>query len=599
MKNKLQKILDKKGPSNYSKGLKDDVKLLNMLKEVFGDLSLPELFYLGLYDQTPPICKNNKKLLFKSLKDGYRKYCGTGKNCPCRQESHSEKIKSVWRNRTSKEKETLFNKAKKTSIMRYGSDNPVKNTVIQEKIKQTNLKKHGVEYPLQSKKIQDKIKQTNLKNHGVEYPLQSKKIFEKTMQTSIEKYDGLMTHARKLLYEKYNGNPFSDNAVREKIKTTLIKNYGVDHPSKSPELILKRTEKYYKKYKRYNPAQLHLSDEVWSILQDKELFSKIYNEKGLIGTTKFLKTSDGLIAKYVDKHKLKRRGYRSSYENSISEFLKSLNIIFIQDNRTICKEYNKKLYEIDFVIPDKKICIEFNGLYYHSEISGNKQKNYHKMKLDACEKKGYQLITIFEDEFLDNSELVYNMLKNKLGISEKGVFGRKCIIKEIAWKETKEFLDKHHVQKAGNITKNNIAAIYKNKIVAVMSFGLNISDKKLMEIKRYATNGKNNPGVASKLFNYFLNKYNPDKVLSYADRRWSQGNLYYKLGFKLDKTVPPNYWYLENYYIRLHRSNFTKGRIRKKFNLDKDYVFKEVEFMNEHGYDRIWDCGNLRFIYEK
>lgn len=100
---------------------------------------------------------------------------------------------------------------------------------------------------------------------------------------------------------------------------------------------------------------------------------------------------------------------------------------------------------------------------------------------------------------------------------------------------------------------------------------------------------------------FFLNKcftknYNPQKIVSYADRRWtySKTNLYDKLGFvKIDDGIP-NYWYIDNTWERIHRFNFRKNVLNEKLqNFDENLT--EWENMQINGYDRIWDCGHLKY----
>lgn len=47
------------------------------------------------------------------------------------------------------------------------------------------------------------------------------------------------------------------------------------------------------------------------------------------------------------------------------------------------------------------------------------------------------------------------------------------------------------------------------------------------------------------------------------------------------------------YEKRLHRFNFTKQRIIEKYNGLAE--FSEWENMKLLGYDRIWDCGHLKY----
>ena len=62
-------------------------------------------------------------------------------------------------------------------------------------------------------------------------------------------------------------------------------------------------------------------------------------------------------------------------------------------------------------------------------------------------------------------------------------------------------------------------------------------------------------------------------------------------------TVPPNYWYyqLSNTNKRWHRYNFAKHTLKTKLN-NFDPQLTEYQNMLNHGYERVWDCGNLCYI---
>ena len=107
-------------------------------------------------------------------------------------------------------------------------------------------------------------------------------------------------------------------------------------------------------------------------------------------------------------------------------------------------------------------------------------------------------------------------------------------------------------------------------------------------------------GAASKLLKYFIKKYNPESIISYADRRISDGNLYEKIGFSFSHCSDPRYFYFpkKNPLDRLHRSNFTKSKIKIKFpNVDLSKTEKDI--MKELEYGRIWDCGTKVYIWNK
>jgi hypothetical protein len=282
--------------------------------------------------------------------------------------------------------------------------------------------------------------------------------------------------------------------------------------------------------------------------------------------------------------------YISKAEKEVFEFLDS-KVRCIPNNKTTIYPY-----ELDIVIPSKRIAIEYCGLYWHSELSG-KDRNYHLNKLNLCQEKGYSLITIFEDEYLNRKDVVLNRLLHILNINDsKTIYARDCKIKEIDNKLSSDFLNLYHIQ--GNTGSGiKLGAFYNNKLISIMTFSkLSIakgskSVEGVWELSRFCSHiNYRIVGVASKLFSYFEKNYNWNKIISYADRRWSNGNMYYKLGFDFVKYTQPNYWYLKNGGIhRIHRFS-----LRKKPNEPKEIT--EWEIRQEQGYNRIWDCGNMKFI---
>jgi len=260
-----------------------------------------------------------------------------------------------------------------------------------------------------------------------------------------------------------------------------------------------------------------------------------------------------------------------------------------------------KPYELDIVVPSKKIAIEYNGLYWHNDR--RKKKGYHLNKLTMCEEAGYTLITIFEDEFKFKKEIVLSRLKNILGVSDGEKIGaRKCLIREIDTKLKNRFLNKHHIQGADR-AKIKLGAFYDDKLVSVMTFSapsVSKGAKRISsgdyELSRFCSDYKLSiVGIASKLFKYFVKNYDFNFIFTYSDRRWSTGNLYKNLGFEHISTSVPNYWYIVE-EKRVHRYNFRKDRLKKMLMYDKDLT--EIAIMKKSGFTRIFDCGNMKWGYQ-
>ena len=97
------------------------------------------------------------------------------------------------------------------------------------------------------------------------------------------------------------------------------------------------------------------------------------------------------------------------------------------------------------------------------------------------------------------------------------------------------------------------------------------------------------------LLKYFIKTYNPNSIVTFADRRWStKNNVYIKNGFKFVHDSPPNYWYFNKSQNRQHRFNFRKSTLKNKLKI-YDESLTEWENMQLNGYDRIWDCGSSKY----
>ena len=285
-------------------------------------------------------------------------------------------------------------------------------------------------------------------------------------------------------------------------------------------------------------------------------------------------------------------------ENLISYINNTLGIETINHDRSIISPY-----ELDIYIPSKKIGIEYNGLFWHSEYFG-KDKNYHLNKLNACIEKGIKLIQIFEDEYINKQDIVLNKIRHLLGKADanKKMYGRNCTIKEISSKESKEFLEKSHIQGFARSTIY-LGAFNDGKLIGVMSFLRENNGSNNWELNRFATdNDYICCGIGGKLFKYFTRNYSPDKIKSFADRRWTvdeKNNVYIQLGFKFGSYVPPDYSYFrqKDGLTRQHKFNFRKQVLHIKYGLPLSMT--ENEMVKKLKCFKIWNCGLIKYVWKK
>ena len=132
---------------------------------------------------------------------------------------------------------------------------------------------------------------------------------------------------------------------------------------------------------------------------------------------------------------------------------------------------NKKIldnhYELDIVIPSKKLAVECNGLYWHSSAQ-NKDCSYHLSKTNECEDKGYNLIHIFEDEWLYRKSAVMNVIKSSLNLNTIHVNHNDCKVSKLGLNRAERFVKKYALT-LDYRNKTNYSITYKNRLIGVVT----------------------------------------------------------------------------------------------------------------------------------
>lgn len=386
--------------------------------------------------------------------------------------------------------------------------------------------------------------------------------------------------------------PFRDECkILEKRKKTNTKLYGAENL-----MFLEQSKNKMKKtcllnYNRKHPKQSHFSNDSYEILNNKEELKKLHHEQQLSmnAISYILGVNDGTIARYFKKHNIEKKyRTRSIGELQICSFLDTLGVKYKCNNRKLIGK------ELDIYIPEYNLAIEYCGLYWHADFNDGITKDSHQLKYKKCKEKNIQLLTIFEDEWNFKQEIVKSKLKYLLQKNKNNVeYARKCIVSTITTKEKKTFLDNYHIQGNGKGSISYCLKNKKNEIVACMTF---IKTKRNeYELNRYATSCTVVGGF-SKLLTHFKRNNEWNLIKSFADLRWSNGNLYETNNFTLDKILPPDYCYVDkSKRNRIHKFNFRHSKLKtylKKY----DATLTERENCDINKIPRLWDCGKLRYI---
>jgi len=478
-------------------------------------------------------------------------------------------------NKFSCSKLCSIEKTKATNLLKYGFESPMKSDEIKIKHIKTNIERYGVENYFSSEIFKNNQIKYNLEKYGVDNPFKSEEIKEKIKKTNLEKYG--------------SENVFGSEEIKEKIKKTNLEKYGVlfyvqtDNFNINNKLKIK--ESNFIKYQNGNKMRDEKYRKRFNICSDPNYISYEVDSKMSIFNCelghRFLISSDNYRHRIINNVKLCTICYpidktTSIKEKELYEFIKSVY------SGEIIQSYRDGL-EIDIYLPDLKLGFEFNGLYWHSEIY--KDKYYHLNKSNHFKERSIKIMHIWEDDWDFKKEIVKSMILNKIGKSIK-IYARNCEVMDISDSNTvKDFLNKNHIQGEYYSFVKSIGLFFNGELVSVMTFDQFEGRKKMQEgewnLSRFSnTTGHSIIGGASKILKYFLDRNAPTRLISYADKNWSSGDLYEKLGFDKVYETSPDYKYIVN-GIRKHKSGFSKSRIgisESQINLHK-----------------IWDCGKIKY----
>lgn len=296
-----------------------------------------------------------------------------------------------------------------------------------------------------------------------------------------------------------------------------------------------------------------------------------------------------MLGDLVGGHRCRKCSHTSpKAQQDLFKFIKDFYPDAVDDTRRIIKPY-----ELDIYIPSLSLAIEYNGLYWHSEEYKQKNDHIHKMKL--CNEKGIRLITIFEDEWLKRQDQVKNFLLSVIGKNDHKIMGRKTDLRVVLKSEAVAFLKANHIQ-GSSAFEVAFGLYHEDELQGVVTGNKHHRQghSKVFVLNRLAFKSSTSiSGGSSKLLKVLLgyareNGY--ERLISWSDNRWSEGNVYKSLGFALTEELGPDYSYVHK-DSRISKQSCRKSNLAKrggKGNTEKDMALSLDLY-------RIWDCGKKRW----
>lgn len=453
--------------------------------------------------------------------------------------------------------------------------------LAQEKARATMLDRYGVENPAQSSDIQARRLCTMQKRYGA-------KVSERAREATRSRAREMNQKGRETLRKRHGvDNPGQLPDHHEKCRATLLEKHGVDNYFHSAEWKKRRDITVEQRWQQFSPPDITVL-EVIAPAGDQTLerirFCCDQCEGSCVAPTETYKWRIRNAGTPCKAQAGINHG--SIKEQELANWIQSLGVTVV----TNCRETLANRQELDIVVPEHQLAIEFCGLFWHNDL--RLSRDYHLRKLERAQELGLRLITVFEDEWDQRPDVVKNRILQSLNISTDSVGARECEVVELEVAQAREFLDQYHLQGYAPC-RVRLGLKHNDTLLMVMTFGaLNrgkgyCSQPGHWELIRFSGNGISVPGGASRLFAHFVRKHKPQQVLSFSDRRWGDGSVYASLGFERNGATLPGYWYIHK-GERIHRY-----RLRKNQHDDPNKT--EYENRLAQGYLRIWDCGHTRW----
>ena len=295
------------------------------------------------------------------------------------------------------------------------------------------------------------------------------------------------------------------------------------------------------------------------------------------------------------------KGHRGHHSSANEEDLAAL--VTELTSGTIVRRHDRTAIapmEIDIYVPSMRIGVEYNGSYYHSDRF--RTPSFHRDKYLAAKEAGIRLIQVSDSDWIYRNAIVRSKLAHLFGRTVKRLSARHGEVVLLEPAEGAAFLEATHLQGAPNGVTHYIGLRIDGRLESVLAWTdeenrLGRRGAPVIEITRFASALDTTVrGAFGRLVAALKAKSEGATLVTFADHRWSDGDLYKNSGWETVGIVPPRYDYVHAPSARaFHRSTFTKAKIRVRLPDVYDATKTERQMMLLTNYVRVYDAGKTKF----
>lgn len=290
----------------------------------------------------------------------------------------------------------------------------------------------------------------------------------------------------------------------------------------------------------------------------------------------------------------------SSLENGIKNILLENKIEFLENTKPIKSPVTNRPLELDIIIPSKKVAIEFDGIYYHSEgmlmraYNYNDEKvlklwNHNYYKTELGEQINLQVLHIRDVDWIRNRKTPQiNSLINRFTLPPNTLLFD-YEIKELEYEKSLKFHKENSIFNSDDFDK---------------SFGL-YQDDELIQLVSLKGN---------KIINYSVNNYvilsrDEERIIfDWVKKKFKKVSAEFirdvypiryveRLGFEIKEKVLPTYEYAfkNKFWNRdwVESGEGLKFFYEKGWIADYENIKNMTEFLWNNKIAKYWNCGYL------
>jgi hypothetical protein len=379
------------------------------------------------------------------------------------------------------------------------------------------------------------------------------------------------------------GTGFQSQKVQNKIKKVMKQKYGVINAGQIPQVKEKIKEKLLKTNQEWRNSETTITNTIKRITnmgfkvldihqKNNETYYQLHCPKHNYNW-EWSRVEKSYQTEYpICKHCHNEK--RSLQEDELINFIKSIyNGLILENDRIVIKPK-----ELDIYLPELKLAIEFNGLYWHGYHSNTLMSLYDlRKKVEEkrllCQQLGIRLINIDECDWTQNKEVIKRFLIDQI-VPRQRIFARNCVIKSINTKEAQDFCNYYHVNGyRGGSTK--LGLYYKNELLIVAIFAKYKSNYECVRLC-YKT-GFDVIGGWAKIQKHFGKKF-----LHYVNLKYFQGENRTGIGFR----------FITKSGKVLHRNALQKKTGLYRYCKNVDTKLSDFNNCIANKMIAIFDCGN-------